>query len=319
MSRKIVYPDADEGLAELFSGQRLARLESLGEFRIHYDERPDDDTFIERLAGAQAVISGWGLSNRVLAALPDLQVVSFTGFGASTFIDIAEAGRLGITVTHTLSAAVPVAEHTMGLMLDAAKHISRLDRAMRRGDWESSLVGIDLRGKTLGLVGFGRIAQAVAPMARAFGMRVIAWTRNPDRERAERFDIEFVELEALLATSDIVSLHLPSNAETAGLLEAGRLRRLKPGAILINTARSQVLDEAVLVELLGTGHIGAAGIDVFDTEPIPSGHPLLGLDNVVLTPHVAYNTPAAIEEMYDTAIDNLVAYYSGKPENVAKA
>lgn len=317
MTRKIVYPDADEKSAQLITGSRLAKLESLGEFELYLDEQPDDAAFVERLADADAAISGWGLSNAVLAELPKLEVISFTGLGASTYIDIAEAARRNITVTHTLSAAATIAEHTMALMLDAARHVSRLDRDLRRGLWSSDIYAMDLRGKTLGLVGFGRIAVALVPLARAFGMKTVCWTRNPSEERAARYGVEFADLDQLLTTSDVVSLHLLSTAETDGLLDAKRLRSLKPGALLINTARSSLLDGTALVELLRSGQIGAAGIDVFDDEPISAEHPLLELDNVVLTPHVAYNTPEALTEMYDTAIDNLVAFYAGKPHNVA--
>jgi phosphoglycerate dehydrogenase-like enzyme len=317
MTRKIVYPDADSDSVEILSGERLAKLQSLGEFIIYPDAPADDETFIERLAGANAAISGWGLSNRVLAALPDLEVISFTGLGVSTFIDIAEARRRGITVTHTLSAASTIAEHCLGLMLDAARHISRLDRDIRRGIWNTSTLGMDLRNTTLGLVGFGRIAQALVPMAQALGMRVIAWTRNPDPQRAREYGIEFTDLDQLLASSDVVSLHLSSTPQTLGLLNAQRLQALKPGALLINTARSQLLDGAALVDLLQSGHIRAAGIDVFDDEPIAPDHPFVSMDNVIMTPHVAYNTPGALVEMYDTAVDNLVTYYAGNPQNVA--
>ena len=205
----------------------------------------------------------------------------------------------------------------MALMLDAARHISQLDRAIRRGFWNMDVVGLDLRGKTLGLVGFGRIAEAVVPLAQAFGMNVISWTRNPSDKRAAQHNIEFRDLDQLLASSDVVSLHLLSTSETKGLLNADRLRLLKHGALLINTARSQILDQDAFVKLLKSGHIGAAGVDVFDDEPISPNHPLIELDNVVMTPHVAYNTPEALAAMYDTAIDNLVAFYSGNPQNVA--
>lgn len=318
MTRRIVYPDAGENSARIITGKRLAKLEALGDFEIYCDDQPQDANIIERLTGADAAISGWGVSNRVLAALPKLEVISFTGLGASTYIDIAEASRRNITVTHTLSAATTIAEHTMALMLNTARHIGRLDREIRAGSWNTELYAMDLRGKTLGLVGFGRIAEALVPLAQAFAMKVICWTRNPDAERARLQRIEFVELEQLLTDSDVVSLHLLSTAETNGMLDAARLKSIKPGAILINTARSKLLDEAVLVELLRSGQIAAAGIDVFDQEPLSPGHPYLELDNVVMTPHVAYNTPEALTEMYDTAIDNLVAFYSGKPQNVAR-
>ena len=316
---KIVYPDADESVAHILSGGRLAKLEALGEFKIYYGSRPDDKTFINRIADANAVISGWGLSNAVLAAVTKVEVISFTGVGVSTYIDIAEATRQGITVTHTLSSAESVAEHTMGLMLDAARHISRLDRDIRRGQWHTQLAGMDLRGKTLGLVGFGRIAQAVVPLAKAFGMKVVSWTRNPGRERGDQHGVEFIELNELLGRCDVVSLHLSSTAETERLLDAQRLQSFKPGALLINTARGQIVDEAALAAVLKSRHIAAAGLDVFADEPMSPDSPLIELDNVIMTPHVAYNTPEALAGIYDTAIDNIVAFYSGKPENVAIA
>ena len=317
MTRKIVYPDANAESLELLSGERLTKLQSLGEFIIYPEGPADDDAFIERLTGANAAISGWGLSNRVLAALPDLEVISFTGLGASTFIDIAEASRRNITVTHTLSAASTIAEHCLGLMLDAARNISKLDRDMRKGHWNKTAPGMDLRNTTLGLVGFGRIAEALVPLAKALGMKVIAWTRNPDPQRARQHGIEFTDLDQLLTSSDVVSLHLSSTPQTNGMLNAERLRSIKPGALLINTARSQLLDEAALVDLLNSGHIRAAAIDVFDNEPIAPDHPFVTMDNVTMTPHVAYNTPGALIEMYDTAVDNLVAFYTGNPQNIA--
>ena len=316
---KIVYPDADDSVSQLFTGVRLAKLEALGEFKIYCGRRPDDKTFINRIADADAVISGWGLSNAVLAAVTKVEVISFTGMGVSTYIDIAEATRQGITVTHTRSSAESVAEHTMGLMLDAARHISRLDRDIRRGQWHTELAGMDLRGKTLGLVGFGRIAQAVVPLAKAFGMKVVSWTLNPSRERGDQHGVEFIELNELLGRCDVVSLHLSSTAETERLLDAQRLQSFKPGALLINTARGQIVDEAALAAVLKSGHIAAAGLDVFADEPISSDSPLIELENVIMTPHVAYNTPEALAAIYDTAIDNIVAFYSGIPENVAIA
>jgi len=314
---QIVYPDAEKHLASVFTGARLARLESLGEFNVYYGDRPSNAEFIERIGNANAILSGWGLNNDVLHAVNNLKVISFVGLGASTFIDLELATQRGITVTHTLSTAETIAEHTMALILAAARNITRLDRETRAGRWNVGLQGFDLRGKTLGLVGFGRIAQATLPLARAFGMHVIAWTHNPDDERAARYGIEFRGLDDLLTESDVVSFHLLSNPDTKGLITADRLRKTKPGVVIVNTARSQILDEMALIELLASGHVAAAGIDVFNEEPLPRDHPFTKLDNVVLTPHVAYNTAEASTEIIDMAIDNLESFFAGKPENVA--
>jgi len=314
---QIVYPDAEESMAGLFTGERLARLENLGKFTVYYGGPPSTEEYIERIGSANAIISGWGLNNEVLRAVSELEIVSFGGLGAATFFDLEEAARRGITVTHTLSTAETIAEHTMALMLAAARHIARLDRETRNGTWNVELPGFDLKGKTLGLIGFGRIAQATLPLAKAFGMRVIVWTHNPSAERAARHGIEFCDLDDLLAESDVLSLHLLFTPETEGLITAERLHKTKPGVVIVNTARAQILDEAALIELLASGHIAAAGIDVFNDEPLPKGHPFTALDNVVLTPHVAYNTPEAIAALIDTAIDNLEAFFAGTPINVA--
>lgn len=317
MTRKIVYPDAEGLESSIFTGARLSSLKSLGEFEIFYGNQPDDQTVIERCKDANAIISGWGISSTVIAALPQLELIAFTGLGASTFIGLTETNRRGISVTHCLSAAEAIAEHTLGLMLDVTRHITRLDRDMRNGHWNTEISGVELRGKTLGLIGFGRIAQAVVPLAKAFGMKIIAWTRNPNDDRANQYGIEFMSLDEVLSQSDVVSLHLASNSETENLINEAYLSSMKKGAMLINTARSQILDEKALIKLLKVGHLGGAGIDVFDKEPLSKNHPYLALDNVVLTPHVAYNTPEALNEMYDTVIENLVNFYAGNPQNIA--
>ena len=316
-ARHIVYPDAEEFMAELFTGERLTRLENLGKFTAYYGAPPTTEEYIERIGGANGVISGMGLSNEVLRAVGQLEIVSFCGLGAATFLDLDEAARQGITVTYTLSTAETIAEHTMALILAAARHIARLDREIRDGTWNVELESFDLKGKTLGLIGFGRIAQATLPLAKAFGMRVIVWTRNPSAERAACHGVEFRDLDDLLAESDVLSLHLLFTPETDGLISAARLRQTKPGVVIVNTARAQVLDESALIELLASGHIAAAGIDVFNDEPLPQGHPFTALDNVVLSPHVAYNTREANIAVLDMAIDNLETYFAGRPTNVA--
>jgi D-3-phosphoglycerate dehydrogenase len=238
------------------------------------------------------------------------------GLGAASFFDLAEVGRRGVTVTHGLSAASSVAEHTLALMLAASRNIVLRDREIRQGLW-NDFPCADLKGKTLGLIGYGRIARLVTPLAQAFGMNVIAWARSPSAEIASNFGIEFASLKELLATSDVVSLHLHLNEDTEGFLTSDLLRSTKPGVLIINTARAQLLDETALVDLLKSGHIGTMATDVFNEEPLPMDHPFRDLDNVMMTPHNAYNTPDATAAMCDVAIDNLEAYFAGNPKNVA--
>jgi D-3-phosphoglycerate dehydrogenase len=314
--RSIVFADANRIRAELYSGARLARLEALGTFTIHYGRPTESSEYIDRIGDASGVLTGAGLPVEVLRAARNLEIVSYIGVGAAGVIDLEEAARLGITVTNTRSASDTVAEHTVALMLAAARHIARLDRNIRAGRWKKDLPGLDLKGRTLGLIGFGRVAERTAHLAKAFGMRVIAWTRNPSANRAARHGIAFADLDTVLAESDVLSLHVMLAPETEGMIGAEELRKTKPGVIVINTSGGKIMDERALIELLGSGHIAAAGIDVFVKEPLPRGHPLAQLDNVVLTPHTAFNTPEAAEAIIDMAIDNLESFYAGNPTNV---
>ena len=317
MTRKIVFPDAPSSWEVLFNEERLSRLNAIGEFSLGIcDDDPEPETLIERIGDATGMISAWGVSNDVLEALPNLEIISFIGLGVTNFFDLAEAARRGVTVTQGLSAAPSVAEHTMALMLAASRKIALRDRELRHGIW-NDLPIFDLRGKTLGLIGFGHIAQTVTPLAQAFGMNVIAWARSPDTKLALNHGIEFVSLEVLLASSDVISLHLQLNEDTEGLLSPDLLRSTKPGVVIVNTAREQLLDEPSLIELLKSGHVGAMATDVFNEEPVPGEHPFMELDNVVMTPHNAYNTPDATAAMCDVVIDNLEAYFAGTPKNVA--
>ncbi len=247
MTRKIVFPDAPSSWNAFFDEERLSRLNSIGEFSLDFcDSHPNSETLIERIGDSKGMISGWGVSNDVLESLPNLEVISFVGLGVASFFDLAEAARRGVTVTHGLSAASSVAEHTMALMLAASRKIALRDREIRHNIW-NDLPIFDLKGKTLGLIGFGRIAQSVTPLAQAFGMNVIAWARSPKAEHASNYDIEFVSLDALLESSDVVSLHLHLNEDTEEFLSSDLLRSTKPGVVIVNTARSRSIGEYLFI------------------------------------------------------------------------
>ena len=317
MTRRIVYPDAPSSWKALFDDERITRLKAMGEFSLHVsDSHPEAETLIDRIGDAEGIISAWGVVNDVLAALPNLKIISFVGLGAASFFDLTEAARRGITVTHTLPPGATIAEHTMALMLAASRKIALRDREIRQGVW-NDLPIFDLKGKTLGLVGFGRAAQATVPLAKAFGMKVVAWARSPKAEHVSKYGIEFIALEELLTGSDVISLHLLLNQETEGFISSERLRLTKPGVVFVNTARGQLLDETTLIELLRSGHIGAMATDVFNEEPLSRDHPFNELDNVVMTPHNAYNTPEFTATLCDMAIDNLESFFAGNPKNVA--
>ena len=315
--RNIVYPDASKGIEEILAGHRRESLEKLGDLKIFYDAPADHQEFLRRVDGAHALLVGWALPVEVMTQTPTLEILSFTGIGASNFIDLPAAAAQGITVCNCPGYADnTVAEHTLALLLAAARHVPRLNAELRDGHWNQSLDGMELRGKQLGLVGFGGIGRRVHELARAFGMTVKVWTRNPSEARAREHDVEFVSLDELLQTSDVISLHVALTDDTQSLINAGRIKQMKPGALLINTARGEVVDEAALVDALKERHLKAAGLDVYQQDPLPGDHPLLALDNVVLSPHVAYKTPEAGDAIYEIAVENIVKYYEGNPINI---
>jgi len=317
--RRIVYPDADESVLPFFAGERRRRLERLGRFEIHVGFPAAAAVFAERLAGAHAVFLGGtvAMADEALETAPDLEVISVCGVGAGSFVDLPAAAQRGVTVCNAPDATVnTVAEHTLALLFAAARHLAALDSDLRQGLWTQSRVGFELNRKTLGLVGVGPIGARFAELARGLGMEVVAWTRRPDPERAAALGLSFRPLDDLLAESDVLSLHLALTPETRGLIGPAELARTRPGVILVNTARGGLVDEAAMIEGLRSGHIAAAGLDVFEQEPLPVGHPFLALDTVVLTPHVAWNTPEATARLLDTAIANLERFYGGDPINI---
>ncbi len=318
--RKIVYPDGDDATRDILTGERLTRVKTLGDFTLYTGAPDTTDEYLKRIGDAEAIFLGWDLPDEVLSQAPKLEFVAFTGIGAANFINLEMAARQGVTVTNTPGYAnETVAEHTFGLILASARQITRLDRDTRQGGWNKGLPAFDLKGKTLGLIGLGGIGTRTAHLARAFGMRVIAWTRNPSPERAVSAGVEFKELDEVLSESDVLSLHLALTSDTENMLDGQRLSKLKRGVVLINSARAEVIVEKAIISALEYGAIGASGLDVFHEEPLPTDHPLRNLDNVVITPHTGFNTPDATTAIMDIAIENMTAYFNGKPINVAAA
>jgi D-3-phosphoglycerate dehydrogenase len=219
------------------------------------------------------------------------------GTGARSYMNPDELAELGIEV-HLIKGYgdTAVAECAIALMWAAARGIAKMDREMRGGNWLRE-DGMQLTGKTLGLIGFGGIAAEVARIARGSGMKVIAWNRSPKQAAG----VEFISLETLLAQSDVVSLHLLLNDETRGFLSRERIEAMKPGVVLINTARGAVVDEAAMLGALKSGHIRHAGLDVFNTEPLPADHPLTTVPNVTLSAHSAFRTPEASDNLIHAA------------------
>jgi D-3-phosphoglycerate dehydrogenase len=312
----IVVPDDNPPV--LAGTPALERLRTIGEVRLYDSDATDPTVLIDRLREADVALNIRGrtlFTAETLEACPKLKLISIWGTGTDN-VDLPAAAARGVTVTNTPGAnAVAVAEHTVALMLAMAKQLLPADQAMRQGGWPRNLVP-QLRGKRLGLVGTGLIGREVAAMARGLGMEVVAWTFHPSAGLADSLGLRYVEIDELLRTSDIVSLHLRATPETRHFLNRARLAMLKSGAILVNTARGALIDEAALVECLREKKIACAGLDVFEAEPLPAGHPLLGVPNVLLTPHAAGMTPEVIQNGLAMAVENIERFLKGSPSHV---
>ncbi len=254
------------------------------------------------------------VTRRLMQAAPKLKVVGRHGVGVEA-IDRTAAAELGITVVNTpFSNDESVAEHCLGMMLALAKRLAEADRALRSGDWEARyrLIGVELQGKTLGLVGFGKIGQRLARMAHlGLGMPIVYYDVVAYPQVEQELAARRISLDELLRQSDVVSVHVPLVKETHGLIGEAALRKMKPGAFLINSARGPVVDPAALRRALQEGWIGGAGLDVFDPEPLPQGDALMALENVVLSPHMAAHTNEGLYRMALVAED-VVAVIEGR-------
>lgn len=281
----------------------------------YYDTLPgSEDALLERIRGFEVVInirSSTKFTERVFAESPSLRMLSIWGTGTDN-VDLAAAKRHGVTVTNTPGvAAVSIAEHSLMLTLAVARRIVAMHQQVVAGGWPRGQ-SVQLRGKTLGIIGLGAIGRAFARLGEAIGMRVIAWTMHPN----PALGFALVELDELLRESDVVSMHLRQSPQTIGFLGARELGMMKPSAILINTARGPIIDEAALIAALRERRIAGAGLDVFDVEPLPAGHALTSLDNVVLTPHNAGVTPEVLEAGLALALENVDGFLNGVPRNV---
>lgn len=314
---RVLVTDPMDGLVERIGRDPLAPLRSRAEVIVLKNTHSED------LQGLKAALSDsvallCVLTDRIDAALIStarrLQIISSVSVGVD-HIDLAAASAQGIPVTNTPGVLVETtAELTLALLLSVTRRVAEGDRAIRAGGWTQAnrwqidgYLGRDLSGSTLGILGLGPIGRAVAARARAFGLNILGWSRS-DREVP---GVVRASLEQVLADSDFLSLHVASTPETRHLIDAVALRQMKPGAILINTARGDVVDELALVEALQSGRVAGAGLDVFAQEPLPVDHPLLEMSSVVLTPHVGSATAATRMRMVDLAVANVTAVLDG--------
>jgi len=290
-----VFVDANGSLADIFERQNKSGDPPV---RINRDADITPDQMPALLDGAEIVIiDHTPLPTDVARHCTGLKHVVFLGTGARSYMNPEELSHLGIEV-HLIKGYgdTAVAECAIALMWAAARGIAQMDREMRAGNWLRE-DGMQLTGKTLGLIGFGGIAAEVARIALGSGMPVIAWNRSPKSFAG----VDFVDIDTLLAQSHVVSLHLLLNDETRGFVTRERIAAMKPGVILVNTARGAMVDEAAMIDGLKSGHIRHAGLDVFNIEPLPKDHPLTRLPNVTLSAHSAFRTPEANENLIAAA------------------
>lgn len=313
---RIVIP-GDEPV-QLNGSAQLERLKGFGEV-VLYDNRPQtNEEKVRRAKDADVMINSRGAvkwPGEVLRALPKLRFITVCGIGTDS-IDLETAREMGIVVSNIPGKTAPVvAEHALALMLAAARRVAFQTAEMKAGRW-TRRDNVYLSGKTLGIVGTGPIGAEMARLARAIGMEVIAWTFHPSQERAAELGVRYVELDELLTTSDVVSLHVKSTPQTHYMIGARELGMMKPGSLLVNTARGAIVDTGALVESLNGGHLGGAGLDVYETEPLPADDPLLACEQVVLCPHNADQTPEGNDLLNAGCVENVIAFLEGKPQNV---
>lgn len=289
---------------------------------VHRDHYDSQDALVQAIADAEVVVAmreRTPFPASLFARLPKLRLLVTTG-RINAAIDLDAARAHGVTVCATGTSLTATAELTWALILAHARRLPQEDRNMRSGGRWQTGVGRDLAGRTLGVLGLGHIGRQVATIGRAFGMKVQAWSRNLTAQACADAGVEqALSLDALLASSDIVTVHLVLGDRSRGLVGAEQLRRMKPTALLVNTSRSPIVDERALVEALEQGRIAGAAIDVFDQEPLPADHPFRRLDNVLATPHIGYVTEDSYTRYWTDAVEDIAAWLDGRPVRVLAA
>lgn len=309
--RLAILDDYQDVALALAGWQRLAPDLTVQSIR---DPFASEDDAAARLADADIIVAmreRTPFPASLLRRLPRLKLLVTTGM-RNAVIDVAAATERGVTVSGTEMLGYPTAELAWGLVLALARNIPREDRGMRAGAWQST-VGVGLRGKTLGLVGLGRLGTEVAGFGRAFGMDVVAWSPNLDAAKAQAAGARRVEKAELFTAADVVSIHLVLGPRSRGVVGRTELAAMKPTAFLVNTSRGPVVDGVALIDALEQGRIAGAGLDVYDHEPLPPDHALRRLENVVLTPHLGYVTTENYRQCYGQALEDVEAFLAGRP------
>lgn len=290
-------------------------LADIAQAEYYYDS-PPSEAFLDRCRDAEVVVWGWvNITNEMLDELKRLEMVVYMGIGPESQLDMKNARSKGITICNTPNYGdLAVAEHGIALMFALARHVVQADNSMRRSEW-GSYEGTEIRGATMGIVGLGGLGSELATIGNALGMNVLCYTKRPSEERAKEHNVIFVSLDELMSSSGYIQCAPVLNDETRGIIGAHELGLMKKDAYLINVSRGPVVDQEALLEVLRDGRIAGFATDVYANEPVISD-PLAELDNTVLTPHVAYDTPGAKHNMLQIAINGVRAYLEGTPINV---
>jgi len=294
-------------------------LKGRGEIQVFTEHLGSEDNAAKRLADFEIIV---GMRERtpfpatLIRRLPKLKLLITTGMRNLSF-DLEAAHSQGVTVCGTGGVGNPTSELAVGLMIALMRDIPGQFNSMRQGGWQTR-PGCSLAGKTLGLLGLGRVGGAVAVVGHALNMKVIAWSQNLTGQRAAECHARRVEKDELFRESDVLSIHLVLSGRTRGIVGARELSLMKPTAYLINTSRGEIVDEAALLKILQEKKIAGAAIDVYGVEPLPADHPIRHLDNVLLTPHLGYVSLENLSKMYQDAIEDIFAFLDGKPVRILK-
>ena len=298
--------------------EHVEKLRSLGDVKIFKEPSSTRDELKSRIRAADIVIVGWShLTKDVIGSAKKLKMISIWATTCH-YADLQAAKERGILVTHVPAYATEaVAEHVFALLLSAVRGLLAADKHVRRGDFDwRPFAGIELCGKTLGIIGTGSIGLRVAEIARAFKMQVLGYDKYPNQKRAEEIGMEYVDLCELLEKSDVMTLHVTLTSETERLLGKKEIESMKNGAVIVNTSQGKVIDEGALIEALKSGKISYAGLDVFEKEPPAKDNPLFRLDNTVLSPHIGFHTLEAKRRCSDICVDNVVKFIKGQTQNL---
>lgn len=308
------------GISEQYMNSLIAPFKEKGHEVVVYENRIDEkEELKKRASGAQVlVLANMPVPREVFSSDESLKMVS-VAFTGVDHIDMAYCREKGVMVCNAAGYSTnSVAELAFGLMISVLRNIVPIDNGTRNGKTKAGFSQHELYGKTIGIIGTGAIGLKVAEIAKAFGCNVIAYSRTVKKE-AEALGVRYVSLDELMRDSDIVTIHTPLNNETKGLIDSGKIALMKPGAVLINTARGPIVDYQALAEALKKGDIAGAGIDVFENEPpIEGSHPLFKAPHVVVTPHIGFATAEAINRRAQITFDNISKWMEGKPQNIVK-